>query len=634
MMKPGAKFLASELIITIGLLGSIPFIATDAAKAAQASQENFTITILHSNDLHSHEDSFLEKGRNVGGMSRIAHLIKTTKKNTKNVLAVDAGDIFQGTPYFETYKGQVEVESLNKAGYDIYTIGNHEFDEGSKNLGEKLKLAKFDVISANLDASAVPDLAAIVKPSVIKTIDGQKVAFIGMITPVLNEMAPRLDGVKVTGTGRNWLEPLKAEVAKMKSQGVNKIFVVSHCGVDQEKEMAENIPDIDVVVGGHSHTRLDKPIIVKHDDGSSAFVVQTGCYGRTLGRLDLEFDKDGKLVMPQSKYRLINITDKVFQDADLQSYLNEMGKPFAALATTFIASANGNFDNKFKNHPWDSPIGDLICDALADSGAEYGATIALQNRGGIRGPLEQGPVSIQRVREILPFANRLMVATLKGDALLQVLEKSVSGMLGARFLDVKGLKFAYDPTLETGKRIVFAFAQNKEGQWERIEANGLYRVGVNDFTFGGGEGYEFKDPKDVVDTKLRLSTVMESYLKKKKEVTPEPPSRMMPVSTNIAKLDSGKSKAILIDYPAPGAELNIVKGSGQGVSFMKKIGIVPLMNPSIYQQAKMDDAGQYKIDLAQVAAKSKGETWVSVILKAKDNNGNTTRIASAPIKVQ
>lgn len=633
-MKPGAKFLASELIITIGLLGSIPFLATDAAKAAQASQENFTITILHSNDLHSHEDSFSEKGRTVGGLSRIAHLIKTTKKNTKNVLAVDAGDIFQGTPYFETYKGETEVESLNKAGYDIYTIGNHEFDEGSKNLGEKLKAAKFDVISANLDASAVPDLAAVVKPSVIKTIDAEKVAFIGMITPVLNEMAPRLDGVKVTGTGKNWLEPLKAEVAKMKSQGVNKIFVVSHCGVDQEKEMAENIPEIDVVVGGHSHTRLDKPVIVKHPDGSTAYVVQTGCYGRALGRLDLTFDKKGTLVVPQSKYRLINITDKIFQDGDLQAYLNEKGKPFAALATTFIANATGNFDNKFRNYPWDSPIGDLICDALADAGSEYGATIALQNRGGIRGPLEQGPVSIQRVREILPFANRLMVATLKGDALLQVMEKSVSGMLGARFLDVHGLKFAYDPSKEPGKRIVFAFAQNKEGQWERIAPNDLYRVGVNDFTFGGGEGYEFKDPKDVVDTKLRLSTVMERYLEKKKVVSPEPPSSMMPVDSNLAKLDTGKTKSIIVNYSAPGAELSIVKGSGEGVSFIKKIGVVPLMSPVVYQQSKLDESGQYKIDLAQLAAKSKGDTWVSVILKARDKDGKTTRVASVPIKVQ
>lgn len=567
-------------------------------------------------------------------MSRIAHLIKTTKKNTKNVLAVDAGDIFQGTPYFETYKGETEVESLNKAGYDVYTIGNHEFDEGSKNLGEKLKAAKFDVISANLDASAVPDLAAIVKPSVIKTIDGEKVAFIGMITPVLNEMAPRLDGVKVTGTGKNWLDPLRSEVAKMKSQGVNKVFVVSHCGVDQEKEMAENIPEIDVVVGGHSHTRLDKPIIVKHTDGSTAYVVQTGCYGRALGRLDLTFDKKGELVVPQSKYRLINITDKIFQDGDLQAYLNEKGKPFAALATTFIANATGNFDNKFKNYPWDSPIGDLICDALADAGSEYGATIALQNRGGIRGPLEQGQVSIQRVREILPFANRLMVATLKGDALLQVMEKSVSGMLGARFLDVHGLKFAYDPSKDPGKRIVFAFAQNKEGQWERIAPNELYRIGVNDFTFGGGEGYEFKDPKDVVDTKLRLSTVMEKYLEKKKVVSPEPPSSMMPVDSNLAKLDSGKAKSILVNYSAPGAELSIVKGSGEGVSFIKKIGIVPLMSPVVYQQTKLDENGQYKIDIAQIAAKSKGETWVSVILKARDKNGNTTRVASAPIKVQ
>lgn len=630
MKKAGARFLASELIVTLGLLGSIPFYALDAA---HASQENFSFTILHSNDLHSHEASFLEKGRNVGGISRIAHLIKSSKKNNPRVFAVDAGDIFQGTPYFEYYKGASEVECLNKAGYDIYTIGNHEFDEGSKNLGEKLKAAKFDVISANLDPSADANLSQVVKASVVKTIDGEKIGFIGMITPVLNEMAPHLAGVKVKATGANWMDPLKAEIDNLKKQGVNKIVVVSHCGLELEKQMAESLPDVDVVVGGHSHTRLDKPVIVKRADGSNCYVVQTGCYGRALGRLDLAFDSKGELLLPQSKYRLINITDKIFQDPETQAYVSEMGKPFAALQSTFIGNALGNFDNKFKNYPTDSPIGDLICDALANIGAEYGATIALQNRGGIRGGIEQGQISVQRVREVLPFTNKMMVATLRGDALLQVLEKSVSGVLGARFLDVAGLKYAYDPTMEAGKRIIFAFALTKEGKYERIAPTDLYRVAVNDFTFNGGEGYEFKDPKDIVDTKLRLSTVLEKYLEKKKDVTPVPPSRLMAVSSNIAKMQADK-KSIVVDYPAPGADLQIVTGSDESVSFLGKVGPVPLKDPVLFRKAKLDEAGSYKIDLSSLSSKSTAPLWMAVLLRARDKDGNTTLITSVPIKVK
>ena len=635
----GRKIFISELIVSFSLLGTIPFIFQDNA---QASQENLPITILHSNDLHAHEASYFEKGRSIGGISRIAYLIKNAKKTKKNVLAIDAGDIFQGTPYFETYKGKSEVECLNKSGYDIYTIGNHEFDGGSKNLGEQLKLAKFDVISANLDASSDANLNSIVKPSVIKTIDGEKVAFIGMITPVLSEMSPLLDGVKVKATGANWMEPLKAEVEKMKSQGVNKIVVVSHCGLDLEKEMAEKLPDIDVIVGGHSHTRLEKPVVVKHEGGNDTYVLQTGCYGRALGRFDLVFDPSGK-VLPESKYRLININEKIFQDPEVQAYVTEMGKPFAALQTTFICNALGNFDNHFKNHPTDSPIGDLICDALAFTGAEHGATIALQNRGGIRGGLEQGPISIQRVREILPFLNKLIIATLKGDALMAVLEKSVSGMRGARFLDVYGLKFAYDPSLEVGKKVIFAYAQTKEGSWEKIQPDELYRVGVNDFTFNGGEGYEFKNPKDVVDTNMRLSAVMEKYLEKKKDVSPEPPSRLMAVSSTLAALEGKKNSTLLVDYPsAPGGDLNIVSGTGEGISFLKQIGPVPLSNPTIYRRAKLDDGGKYKIDLSQIKSNNKGaqsskgesETWVAVVLKARDKDGSTIKITSIPFKTK
>ncbi|MBX9690172.1 MAG: bifunctional metallophosphatase/5'-nucleotidase [Candidatus Obscuribacterales bacterium] len=637
--------LLKTLTLTIAI--SLPGFWTQAfCSEPSASQEKFSFTILHSNDLHSHEDSFLDNGKIVGGIPRIAHLIKTAKKNNKNVLAVDAGDAFQGTAYFETYKGETDIECLSKAGYDIFTIGNHDFDEGSDNLAKQLKHANFDVISCNLDVSGEPDLKERVKAHVIKELDGEKIAFVGVITPALKELAPKLGPVKLISPGPNWMEPVKAEVAKLKEEGINKIILVSHCGVDLEKLLAE-IPDVDLVIGGHSHTRLDEAIIVPHPDGSKTMVVQTGSYGRALGRLDLAFDKSGKLLFPDSKYHLINLSEKIFEDPELKDYVSEKAKPFAYLTKTVLSTAEARFDNRFKNYPWDSPIGDLISDALLEAGADYGATISLQNRGGIRAPLDQGQITLEKVREILPFQNKMMVATITGKTLLENLEHNLSSVetgTGGRFFDMAGLKYAFDPTLPLGQRVVFAFAQTKEGDYEAISADQIYRIATNDYTFNGGEGYDFKSAKDVVDTGLRLSTVLENYLKKHKTVAPAIPNRFLRVSTNIAKRKTENGNELLsIDYPAPNAELSIIVGSDKSVSFLPKFGVVPLADPRLLESRKSDDAGRLEIQLKDLQAKAsrkkdgKGSdgkhNWVSIILKSRDKEGNSTRIVSVPIQI-
>ncbi|MBX9722257.1 MAG: bifunctional metallophosphatase/5'-nucleotidase, partial [Candidatus Obscuribacterales bacterium] len=536
MFRTSPKLASLSLIIALSLPA---FYARPAFSDDTASQEKFTITILHSNDTHSHEDSFVEHGKNLGGMPRIAHVIREAKKNNKHVLAVDAGDIFQGTGFFETYKGEVEIECMNKAGYDLYTIGNHDFDEGPENLGKQLKNAKFDVISCNLDVSSDPNLSVEVKPSVVKEIAGQKIGFIGIITPQLVELAPKLGAVKLISAGPNWMEPLRAEIEKLKKQGVNKIIVVSHCGVDLETLMAKSIPDIDVVVGGHSHTRLDKATVVDQADGAHTMVVQTGSYGRTLGELDLVFDKSGKLIMPETKYKLIDLTEKVSEEPDVKAYVVEKAKPFAALQSTILSEASANFDNRFKRFEFDSGIGDILTDAIAEATKDQGVTMAFQNRGGIRAGIDQGPISVQKVREILPFPNKVMVATVSGKTLMGVLEHSASAMTGGsaggRFLDEHGVKFAYDPLKEDGHQVIYAYAQDKDGSYKEITPDQNYRIAVNDFTFNGGESYDFKEAKDVLDTGKRVSAVFEDYLSKHKIVTPQVPSRFLRVSHSIAK---------------------------------------------------------------------------------------------------
>ena len=218
-------------------------LAASLAATTSPSEGELKLTILHTNDLHSHDETFIEHGRQIGGMARIAHMIKLLKsKAPDHTLVIDAGDIFQGTPLFTRYQGEVEVNMLNRMGYDIYTIGNHEFDDGPKNLAKQLSVAKFDVISCNMDLSQEPELEKVVKPYTIKTIDGQKIAFVGAITPDLIQMSMGTGKVAIKSPGKDWINPIADEVHKLKAQGIDKIILVTHVGVAPRPAAGRGLP--------------------------------------------------------------------------------------------------------------------------------------------------------------------------------------------------------------------------------------------------------------------------------------------------------------------------------------------------------------------------------------------------------
>lgn len=581
----------SRYLFVLSAVALVLVVYQAAARSQPPVREpGLIFTILHTNDLHAHDEPFDERGRNIGGVARIAHLIRSIRASTPNVLVVDGGDIFQGTSFFKYYHGEAEVALLNQAGYDIYTIGNHEFDEGPENLARQLKTAKFDIISANIDASAVPELAALVKPSVVKTISGQKVAFVGAVTPELSAMSLRTGGVRLKGVepGKqgDWIAPIKEEVDRLTSQGIDKIILVTHVGVERDRQLAEAIPAVDAIVGGHSHTRLSKPVFVAHRDGSKTIIVQAGSYGRALGKLQLQFDGKGRLVFPGTRSYLIGIDGRIPEVPEIKAYLKEKGKPIAALRNQVAGVAAGDFDNRFAQYPWDSAIGNLVCDALAEASTTYGATITFHNRGGVRARIDRGLVTMEKIEEVLPFDNFLIFATVKGSTIQKTLEYSLSGMRGARFLDVHGLKIAYDPTRAPGDRLVFVLTKDKNGAWKDIDPEAEYKIALNDFTFNGGEGYDFSGATNIQKTKDRLSKVLSTYLIKHKKVSPAPPSRIVPVSGGLlAVTNAYKRGALAMSCPVPRAHMTLIVGDGRGVSPVAGSIPVPLSNPQIIETA-------------------------------------------------
>jgi 5'-nucleotidase len=258
------------------------------------------ITILHTNDVHSHIDAFgPDDGRNPnqGGVARRASLVESIRKENPNTLLLDAGDIFQGTPYFNYYGGELEFKLMSMLKYDVATIGNHDFDNSIEGLYAQLPHAKFDFVSANYDFSnTVMDTH--VKPyrTIIK--DGIKVGIFGLGIELNGLVEKRMYKETV------YLDPTEAtqEMTRIlkEDEKCDLIICLSHLGYNYREpsqkisdlKLAKTTKDIDLIIGGHTHTFLKKPTVVKNLEGKNMLVNQVGCYGINLGKIDFYFDSD------------------------------------------------------------------------------------------------------------------------------------------------------------------------------------------------------------------------------------------------------------------------------------------------------------------------------------------------------
>ena len=280
---------ATTALITMGGIGLQSFSNTPKK-----------ITILHTNDVHSHIDAFgPEDGRNAnkGGVARRASLIESIRNNNPNTLLLDAGDIFQGTPYFNYYGGELEFKLMSKLKYDAATIGNHDFDNAIDGLYTQLPHAEFEFISANYDFSNTI-MNTHVRPYKIFKKDGIKIGVFGLgielnglVDPAMFKETKYLDPIEIT---QDMTRILKTE------ENCDLIICLSHLGYYYKNtpnkisdlKLAETTKNIDLIIGGHTHTFLRKPTIVKNIEGKNTLVNQVGCYGINLGKIDFYFDTD------------------------------------------------------------------------------------------------------------------------------------------------------------------------------------------------------------------------------------------------------------------------------------------------------------------------------------------------------
>ncbi|MBC7606131.1 MAG: metallophosphatase [Burkholderiales bacterium] len=276
------------------------FVGLGLSMSSFKTTETKHLTILHTNDVHSYIDPFPPnhpKNPNMGGVARRAALIESIRKENSNVLLLDAGDIFQGTPYFNYYGGELEFKLMSMMQYDLATLGNHDFDNGIEGFYAQLPHAKFDFVSANYDFKNTV-LHGLVKPYKIFYKNGIKVGVFGL--------GVGLDGLV---DKKNYKETVYNDPVAV-SQDMSSILkqqekcdlviCLSHIGYEYKNDpakicdlqLAARTKDIDLIIGGHTHTFLDKPTVLKNAEDKDVLINQVGCYGINLGRIDFYLDSD------------------------------------------------------------------------------------------------------------------------------------------------------------------------------------------------------------------------------------------------------------------------------------------------------------------------------------------------------
>jgi len=280
--------------------GTAGVVALGTPMSVFAAGDLVQITILHTNDFHSHIDPFgndVPRNAGEGGMAKRAALIKRIRSESKHVLLFDAGDIYQGTPYFNYFKAQLDFELMTMMGYDAATLGNHEFDNGLEGISSQLKYAGFPFITSNYDFSDTI-LAGKTIPWKIFRCGGVKVGVYGLGVELQGLVDPKNYGET------RYHDPLQTALKMEKmlrwEHNAELVICLSHLGYSykdntvSDKVIASQTFDTDLIIGGHTHTFLDKPDLILNKSGKEVVVNQVGFGGLILGKVDFYFSRQKK----------------------------------------------------------------------------------------------------------------------------------------------------------------------------------------------------------------------------------------------------------------------------------------------------------------------------------------------------
>jgi len=504
--------------------------------------ESIYINILHTNDIHGgivpREATFLNPDfpPMIGGGAYISAYADAVREecaeNGEYCLLIDVGDIYQGTPTGNYNTGEFVMEWMNAAGYDMMTLGNHDFDDGTDNALELSEQADFPVICTNFVNMETGEIPAPVIPYLIEDYEGVKVAFIGLATPdTYGLVTPEL----LAGYGFiDEVETTRRYVEEVREQGADIVILVSHLGHpgDSDKylervyeaweageeyikdfsmntaELTCLVPGIDVIVSGHTHLGFSEPWIspVNH-----TIVVQGYANGTGIGRLRLEIDKDtGTLVgydLPEGEEYISLLHDEFWPDPEIA----EMIEGFRSIAEAGMDQVIGEALSQLPRGNAEHPMGRLIADAMLWATE---TDVALMNRGGVRAAIPRGPITPRIVYQAIPFEENLYIMDLTGAELKEILETGMQGR--RRDMEIGGLTAIRNQSMPDGSKMSDILIGG-----EPFDPDRVYTFVTTGYLAQGNVGYDIMLEHEAVPANLTLMDAVTSYISYLGEIEPD-----------------------------------------------------------------------------------------------------------------
>jgi 2',3'-cyclic-nucleotide 2'-phosphodiesterase (5'-nucleotidase family) len=489
-------------------------------QAAPAPAKNIRLTVLHTNDIHGwimpRPAAFYaaNPSRSIGG---VAALVAYVKKAAGPKLILDAGDWFQGTPEGGLRDGRVMADVFNMVGYDALEVGNHDFDNGERNLQHIIKAIKPPVLCANVyrEGRRVPEC----RPWIIKEVAGVKVGIFGLLTANMKALAfpDNIAGL----TFRREVDEAKDAVAALRGQGATVIIALTHVGLESpagppfegDQALAAQVEGIDLIVGGHSHTALPEGL---RDAAHGTLIVQAGSELTRVGEVALEIDPATKKVV-KSSARLVDLwPDETGSDPAADALVAGLSAEVKPIYDVVLATAAQAL---VRSRDGESALGDWMTDCERDWA---GADLALQNGGGIRVDIPAGPVTFRQIFDIMPFNNRVVKFVMKGKDVRALLDH---GLAMGHIAQVSGARLSYHRQAAEGKRL-----ETVDIAGRPLRDDSTYTVATIDFLALGGDGYTAFAAAGSKDfTKTLLRDVLKRCAQKERLIQAPPAGRLAPL---------------------------------------------------------------------------------------------------------
>ena len=466
----------------------VPLVTEEPAQPA-------VITIFHTNDVHSRVEG---NDKDQIGYAKMATIVKEAEKQGPALL-LDAGDTLHGTAFSNLEKGLSTVKVMNLLGYDAMEPGNHDFNYGFDRLKELEKDMAFPLVNANIMLENGEN--AFTTYALLEA--GEKtIAVVGVANP---QMKTAIHPDMIKGLTFKDYDVLADVIAKADEQS-DAVILLAHWGADDSytpnSSVLANIPGVDLVIDGHSHTLFEN--IAQVEGG--ALIVSTGDYLRTIGQVTLTIQPDGS-VTAQADPITYEESVNVVPDEEVKAYIDQIKAGQDEILSTVIGTADVDLDGEREtNRTRETNLGDLATDALKWYSE---ADLAFTNGGGIRKSIPAGVITQRDVVEVFPFGNSVVIIEVTGEQLLAAMEHGVRlyPETNGGFPQISGAKFVFDPAKEAGSRVV-----SMEVGGEPVDPAKTYTMATNDFTAAGGDGYEMLKTSPILQYRGTLDEAFTQYI--------------------------------------------------------------------------------------------------------------------------